>query len=274
MSPTERLKRLVGESDDFDLAEAALTLALAEYPELDIGACLARLDELADRLRPRLPESALERIAALSRFLFEEQGFAGNRSDYYDPRNSFLNEVLERRVGIPITLSVLYMEVGRRVGLPLAGVSFPGHFLVKCPISEGTVVIDPFAGGASVSLAELRERLRLALGEPPTAERIAAALEASTKRDILVRMLRNLKAIYLDCRQHPAALSAIDRILVLAPDTPAELRDRGFVYQALECHRAALADFQRYLELDPDADDGEAVRERIVELAPAVARLN
>jgi regulator of sirC expression with transglutaminase-like and TPR domain len=160
---SERLRQIVsGPDEDISLAEAALLIAGHGYPDLNVAAYLSRIEELAYMLRLRIDEeySVTERISALNQFLFGELGFAANTDDYYDPRNSFLNEVLERRTGIPITLSVIYLELGRKVGLPLHGVSFPGHFLVKCAVPEGAVVLDPYSGGISLGLPDLQKRLR------------------------------------------------------------------------------------------------------------------
>ncbi len=274
----QRLKDLMGRAEEhIDLAEAALVVALEEYPDLDIRAYLTRLDELADTLRrqlaPNLPVQ--EQLAALNHYLFVEQGFRPNPADYYDPRNSFLNDVLDRRLGIPLTLSIVYIEIGRRVGLPLTGVSFPGHFLAKCTVSGGVVVIDPYSGGISLSLAELRDRLKLLKGtEAPTEEQVAAMLGTASARDILVRMLRNLKAIYHNRDEFARALSCSDRILLVAPDATDELRERATVYLELECYQAAMIDLERYLALEPDAKDAEEVREQLVELRRNAPRLN
>src|SRR5882672_1206516 len=167
MTPEERWNEIVtGPEEDIGLAEAALLIAAPEYPGLDIPAYLARLSEMAATLKRRLREdiSPTETPIALNRYLFDELGFGGNTGDYYDPRNSFLNEVLDRRLGIPITLSLVHIEVGRRIGLALHGVSFPGHFLVKCITRNGAVVLDPYAHGASLSLEDLQERLKVLRG--------------------------------------------------------------------------------------------------------------
>ena len=206
-TPEARFRQIIQRPDeDIDLAEAALLIAKTAYHDLDVQRYLARIDELARALRARVPEdsSAADLIIALNRFLFEEQGFAPNLEDYYDPRNSFLNDVLERRVGIPISLSVLYIEVGRRAGLPLQGVSFPGHFLVKCQLEEGMVILDPYCGGISLSLQDLQQRLREVRGGEVSRAIVAGMLVAANKKEILARMLRNLKAIYLEQQQHRA----------------------------------------------------------------------
>jgi regulator of sirC expression with transglutaminase-like and TPR domain len=278
MTPIDLLQKiLAGRNDDFNLAEGALLLACEEYPDLDVAAYLAKLDEMGETLARRLrPDISIgDRILALNRFLYEEHRFQGNAENYYDPRNSFLNDVLDRKIGIPITLALVYIEVGRRLKLPLAGVSFPGHFLVKCPIHGGTVVIDPFHKGASLSIADLQHRLAQTQdGAKPSKTEIAAMLVKASNREILARILRNLKGVYLHFSQLPQALSACERLLMIEPDQPGELRDRAMLYVKLECFRAALVDFERLLELEPEAQDADALRERVVELRQAAARLN
>ena len=170
MKSAQRWKEIVaGPEEDIGLAEAALVIAAHEYPGLDLNAYLARIAELAETLKGRLRRDIgpTDALVALNRYLFEELGFSGNTADYYDPRNSYLNEVLDRRLGIPITLSVLCIEIGRRIGLALHGVSFPGHFLVKCVVRDGVVVLDPYARGASLSLDDLQLRLKTLRGETP-----------------------------------------------------------------------------------------------------------
>ena len=275
---TKRLLDLMGRpDDDIDLAEAALLVAAEEYPELDLPGYLAQLDALAETLRRRLaPDLPVpQQIEALNRYLFEELGFRPNPADYYDPRNSFLNDVLDRRLGIPLTLSIVYIEVGRRLGLPLSGVSFPGHFLVRCAVSGGMVIIDPYSSGISLSIEDLRERLKLLKGDDvPSEEQVAAMLGAAAKSDVLVRMLRNLKAIYANRGDLERALSCSQRILLIAPDNADELRERAALYLQLECFQAAIADFERYLERSPDAADAQEVREQLVELRRNAPRLN
>jgi len=265
-----------GPEERIDLAEGALLIAKHADEELDIERYLARIEELAARLRARIPQGGTEpeRIAALNRFLFAEQGFAPNLEDYYDPRNSFLNQVLDRKVGIPISLSVLYIEVGRRVGLPLRGVAFPGHFLVKCDLGAGVVVLDPYCGGISLGLQDLQRRLREVRGGEVSRAILAGMLVAAGNKEILARMLRNLKAIYLQQRDYAHALPTLDWILLLHPGEVAELRDRGLTYLKLECVRAALSDLERYLEKAPAAADRDEIRSRVVDLRRSAARLN
>lgn len=274
---SERLRQIVsGPDDDISLAEAALLIAGHGYPDLNVAAYLSRIEELAYMLRLRIDEdhSIPERISVLNQFLFGELGFAPNADDYYDPRNSFLNEVLERRVGIPITLSVIYMELGRKVGLPLQGVSFPGHFLVKCAVPEGAVVLDPYSGGISLGLQDLQKRLREVQGGEVSRAIVAELLVSASNKEIIVRLLRNLKAIYLREHNLDKALPIMNWIIATLPEQVPELRDRGMIYQELECPRAALTDFENYLTLSPASEDAGDIRARIIELRKEVARLN
>jgi len=273
----QRLQEIVsGDEDDIDLAEAALLVATHAHPGLDVPLYLARIDELGATLNARIPADAVisQRITALNQYLFGDLGFAPNTEDYYDPRNSFLHDVLERRVGIPITLSVLYMEVGRRIGLPLQGVSFPGHFLVQCAVSDGMVVLDPYSGGISLGVIDLQKRLREVQGGEVSRPIIASLLVGAGKKDIILRMLRNLKAIYLREQKFDKALPIMNWIVAAAPAQTLELRDRGMVYHELEAFRAAQADFEQYLQLTPAAEDMDAIRKRVVELRKVTSRLN
>lgn len=274
----ERFARMVaGDDAAINLAEAALLIAAEEYRALDIHHYLAILDDMAATLKRRLRAdiSQADTILALNRFLFDEHGFSGDAANYYDARNSFLNEVLDRKRGIPITLAVVYIEIARRIGLPVHGVAFPAHFLVKCPLREGTVVLDPYAKGASLSFDELRQRIKaLRNGTEPTKSMVAAMLAAASNKEILTRMLRNLKGIYSHHKEWMKALTATDRIISVMPETAEEYRDRGIIYLNLECFRAALFDFQAYLRMLPVARDAETVRQKVVELQAVAARLN
>ena len=279
MTPqAERFMKIVSRPDEeINLAEAALVIASEEYGDLDIAAYLARLDDMAATLKRRFRAdiSAADTIIALNHFLFTEHGFAGNTTDYYDPRNSFLNEVLDRKCGIPITLAVVYIEIGRRIGLPVQGVSFPAHFLVKCSTHEGTVVLDPYARGVSLSYDEIKERIKsVNNGVEPPKSVVASMLATASNKDILVRMLRNLKAIFSHHKDWLKALMATDRIISTMPDLAEEYRDRGMIYLNLECFRAALFDFQSYLKMLPVAQDADAVRMKVVELQATASRLN
>src|SRR5688500_2385828 len=204
MTPAETWNEIVAApEEEIDLVEAALVVAAEDYPGLDVAAYRARIDELAATLKRRLRAdiSPTDALIALNRYLFEELGFAGNVGDFYDPRNSYLNEVLDRRLGIPITLSLVYVEVGRRVGLALHGVSFPGHFLVKCTMRNGAVVLDPYARGVSLGVEDLQQRLKvLRGGAAPAPDMVGQMIAAAGKKAILARMLRNLKAIHRERR--------------------------------------------------------------------------
>lgn len=279
MTPqAERFRQIVsGLDEEINLAEAALLIASEEYPDLDIAAYLARLDEMAATLKRRLRAdiSPADAIVALNRFLFDEHGFTGNAADYYDPRHSFLNEVLDRKRGIPLTLALVYIEISRRIGLQVQGVSFPAHFLVKCRLREGTVVLDPYANGISLSLDDLKQRIKsLRNGVELPQSSIAEMLATASNKEILVRMLRNLKGIYSHHKQWLKALAATDRIITVMPDLADEYCDRGMIYLSLECFRAALFDLQAYIKMLPEAADADTIRQKVVELQAVASRLN
>ena len=274
----ERWKEIVaGPEEEIDLAEAALLIAAPEYPGLDVPDYLARLAEMAAALKRRLRGDIgpTETLIALNRYLFDELGFGANCGDYYDPRNSFLNEVIDRRLGIPITLALIHIEIGRRIGLALHGVAFPGHFLVKCTLRDGAVVLDPYARGASLGMEDLQQRLRVLRGGAlPSTDMARHMLAAAGKKSILARMLRNLKGIYRERGDLARALAATERIIGLEPGSAEEYRDRAGLYLDLECFRAALSDFRNYLMLKPGAEDAAVVQRRVVELQRIAARLN
>jgi regulator of sirC expression with transglutaminase-like and TPR domain len=279
----EPFAELLGRDDaKIDLAQACLMIAQDAYPALDVERYLGDIERMAMRLRGRTPQTCgpEERVAALNEFLFEDLGYRGNTEEYYDPRNSYLNEVMDRKIGIPISLSVLYIAVGRRVGLPLEGVSFPGHFLVRLRLRVGVLVLDPFAMGAPQSEADLRERLGRVI-PPGVTDNVPVSelpldqfLEAATNRQILARLLRNLKQIYREGDKPQQLLEVLNRMLLVAPDSTAELRERGIVYQQLECYRAARKDLSEYVEREPDAPDLDEVRARLVDVSARCARLN
>jgi len=283
MVALQGFEKLFAERDErIDLARACLMIAEDAYPALDVERYLGEIESLALRLRERLKNAggAEERVLALNEFLYDELGYWGNTEDYYDPRNSYLNEVIDRKTGIPITLAVLYMALGRRIGLPLEGVSFPGHFLVRLRVRGGVLILDPFAGGAPQSEAELHSRLQRVIPESAAADVSVAELpleqflEPASNRQIVARVLRNLKAIYREQDKPERLLEVLNRMLVVSPDANGELRDRGFVYQRLECWRAALQDLGAYLEREPQAGDRDEVRAALVEVTARCARLN
>jgi len=286
MSPLDDLRSrfaaVIAAGDDARLADGALVIARIGYPTLDPAPTLAAIDALAAGIRTRLVASDApdQRAAVLVRYLFDELGYHGNRDDYYDPRNSFLNDVVERRIGIPITLSVLLLEVGARVGLRLEGVGFPGHFLVRVLGCTDDHLLDPFFGGRPIGYDELRERLRAfyaASGAPPGGNlqrALPQALQATGALGIFSRMLGNLLAIYRERDAHEQALAAVELLLLLAPDAAEYLRLRGLLYEQLECFASALADFRRYLTLAPDTPAAAEIRTHCERLAGVTSTLH
>jgi regulator of sirC expression with transglutaminase-like and TPR domain len=264
------------------LAEAALLVACEEYPELPVQSYLQRIEHMAESAQApvgRAP-SLLGRVRALNRYLFEEEGFHGNSDDYYDPRNSFLNDVLDRRTGIPVTLSAVYMEVGRRCGLDVEGVSLPGHFIVRVrraaparprPGGEEQLV-DPFHAGALLSVEECQARLdRIFSGRMKLDPAMLAPCDG---RAVLARLLRNLKVIYVKAQDYPRALNALDLLVELEPESAEERRDRGLVYAAMDCYGLAARDLEAALELAPAGPDAQRLRLRIADLRHKQARVN
>lgn len=276
MTALRRLAELAGQPEaGWDLGYGALLLAAAEYPELDVEFYLARLDELGHRAASRIPQTDdwAQRLSAFNDFLFQEEGFQGSDEDYFDPRNSYLNDVLDERVGIPIVLAVVMMEVGRRAGFDFCGVSFPGHFLLKLAVPGGEVVLDPYHGGLALTAEQLEARLKEMYPDPPCPE-LAEVLGEASKREILCRMLRNLKRYYLHEEENAKALCVMDQLLILNPDNLVEQRDRGEHYLRMEAFRAALADLSHCLEIAGIEDDVETLRMQVSDLRMKVARLN
>jgi regulator of sirC expression with transglutaminase-like and TPR domain len=269
---------LAGQEDDtLPLLGTALLIARDEYPRLDADLYDTLLQSHAEELRGEI--DAIEplplKMQAINRHLFEELGYAGNHDEYYDPRNSYLNEVFERRLGNPISLAMVQMEVARRLGMPLDGVSFPGHFLVRLPVDDGVLVMDPFNRGRPLDEDELRQRARPHLGgEMPDDEALYRILHPATHRAMLTRMLRNLHGVYVDRDDWERAVRCADRILKLAPDNADALRDRGLGYFKLGHRHGARNDLGRYLQLHPQAPDAGTLRERVVELSAGSAKPN
>jgi len=257
-----------------DLGKAALTIAASDYPNLDIDAYLSRIDALATSAAARLGSDAdvYRCIAAINFVLFQEHGFRGNREHYFDPRNSFLNEVLDRRTGIPISLSVLYIEVAQRVGLSLRGVGFPGHFLVKYVGDHEEIVVDPFNQGEILSQKSLETMLYRLYGGKIAFD--PDLLEPISKKQMLRRMLNNLKIIYLRQNDLIKGLSIVDRLMVLDPASGEDIRDRGLIYLQLECFKQALEDLESYLRLAPNAEDVHAIRKQVTALTRQVAQIH
>ena len=268
---------LVQEDDSIPLFEAALAIAQDVDPQLDLAATQAEVDILAAKLRRRLPAdaSSVQKLRMLNHFFYRELGFAGNVNDYYDPDNSYLHRVISTRRGIPISLAVLYMELAQQIGLDVKGISFPGHFLMKLSIQSGDIVLDPF-NGASLSREELEERLEPYFEQHsyPGAIPLSYYLHAAHPREILVRMLRNLKALFVEHMRWQRVLGVQQRLLILLPGEITERRDRGLAYANLECPQAALADLEAYLAERPYAPDAEMLRNKLPELREASRRMN
>lgn len=240
---------------DIDLARAALAIAAEEYAGLRTGPYLAKLDALAlDVEEAATGGDEMGVLAALIDRLGRVEGFRGNREDYGDPRNSFLNEVLDRRVGIPLSLSLVYMLVGKRVGLSMAGIAFPGHFLSRCDLDEGFVVLDAFDGGRQLSLEDCQQLLKSFSRDAPFEREM---LEPASHRSILFRMLANLKGAYLKTGEERRALRALERMLMLAPGHPGLHRDRGLLLFELGRPEEALRDLEQYQELAPTKAAGD-----------------
>ena len=248
--------------DHIDLSRAALLLAASENPGVDVDRQLGLLDSLASAASTRLGEERdpLVSLNTLSEYLFDELGFSGNKESYYDPRNSFLHEVLQRRSGIPITLSLVYIETGARLGIPLLGVGMPGHFLVRHRDVDD-LIIDPFEFGILLSEAECADRLREILGESvPWNPRY---LEPISSREYIARIVRNLKGSYLRLRDYPRALRMFEWLLSLERPSPVDQRERGVVWLRMGEYRKALGDLRACLETAPDSPEADAVQELI-----------
>lgn len=260
-----------------DLLPAALLVARDEYPTLDSHHYEAVFDAHVAAIGKNLDNGAdaQQRLLALSRYLFEEMGFAGNHDAFYDPRNSYLNEVLDRRLGIPLSLALVQMELARRLGVPLEGVSFPGHFLVRLQVDGGLLVLDPYHRGRSIDVEELRERASPHVGHAEIDDQqLFQMLAPASHRAIVMRMLRNLMNLYQEQDDMERALRCADRAVRLAPRHADAFRERGMLYQRLGHLHAARADLGRYLAMAPHADDIEAVREMMFDGGPTATRLH
>jgi regulator of sirC expression with transglutaminase-like and TPR domain len=250
-------------------------VAQDEYPELDVQRVLGEVDQLLARLKRRLASDApaLQRLRALNQFFFRDLSFGGNLNDYYDPDNSYLHAVLRTRRGIPITLAVIWLELAAGLGLQARGVAFPGHFMVKVTLPKGQVIIDPFTG-QSLSREELSQRLE------PYRQRsglvddfevpMGLYLQSASPREIIARMLRNLKEIYISQEDHARLIAVLDRLLVLQPDSWSDRRDRGLAWAEQGDAQRALPDLQAYLDHAEDALDLDVVSQRVAQLRRAL----
>ena len=270
-SPLDYFASLVHSDADFALFEAAVSLAQDEYPDLDIQSVLDEVDQLLSRIRRRLPVDAgpLQKLRVLNQFFFRDLGFGGNINDYYDPDNSHINALLRTRRGIPISLAVLWMELAQALGLSVRGVGFPGHFMVKVNLPMGQAVIDPMTG-QSLSREELSERLdpfRRRNGlEDEFEVPLGLYLQTAPSRDIIARMLRNLKEIYRTQEDWDRMLAVQERLVVLLPESWPEYRDRGLAHAELGHTDQAVADLECYLVHAEDLVDVNAIADRVDEL--------
>ncbi|MGA0572474.1 SirB1 family protein [Variovorax sp. VNK109] len=273
-TPLEYFTSLVQSDDHFPLLETVASLAQDEYPELDIQQVLGDVDQLLARLKRRLPADAapLQRLRMLNQFFFRDLSFGGNVNDYYDPDNSYLNAVLRTRRGIPISLAVLWIELATGLGLHARGVSFPGHFMVKVNLPKGQVVIDPFTG-QSLSREELSERLEPYKRRNGLVDEfdvpLGLYLQAATPREIVARMLRNLKEIHRAQEDWGRLVAVQDRLIALLPEAWGEFRDRGLAHASQGHDAQAVVDLETYLVHAEDALDIDAIADRVAELRRA-----
>ncbi|HEU4413555.1 MAG TPA: transglutaminase-like domain-containing protein [Candidatus Angelobacter sp.] len=258
-----------------DLLRAALTYSRLEDPQLDIEHYVHRVDELARRVTDKIqdPDDPHEIIAALNEVLFGEEMFRGNAVDYYSPRNSFLHDVLDRRLGIPITLALVYMEVARRVGFPLFGVGMPGHFLLKHYDVDGrSILIDAFERGSIVTEEDCRQKLDSIYSGQLAMQ--PEFLLPVTRRQMLTRMLNNLRSIFLTQRDFRRAVQVVDLILVIYPRSPEDVKQRAVLRYNLNDYRGALNDFDDYVKMSPDASDAEEIKQTALSLRRSMAMMN
>ncbi|MCU0532745.1 MAG: tetratricopeptide repeat protein [Hydrococcus sp. Prado102] len=253
-----------------DLAKASLFLAQEEYPELDPQEYINILDRMAEEVQKRLTRSPypLTTIKTINQYLFEELGFLGNTDDYYDPRNSFLNDVIDRKTGIPITLSVVYLEIAKRISFPMVGIGMPGHFLIRPNFEGSGIFVDVFNRGEILFEQDCEERLRQVYQQPVKLE--AHFLAPVSNKQILARMLANLKFIYLNRQELLKAIAVVERILLLVPDNHRELRDKGLLYYQLGEWQQASMDLNLYLTRFPDAEDVTTIRNLLEKIKPFI----
>jgi len=263
------------EDERVDILRAALTFSRIDKPALDIERYARRVDELAARVAAKIedPDDPVQIIAALNDVLFREEVFRGNTVDYYSPRNSFLHHVLDRRLGIPITLALVYMEVARRVGFQLFGVGMPGHFLLKHYDVDGhAILIDAFERGSIVTEDDCRQKLDSIYSGQVALQ--PEFLLPVTRRQMLTRMLNNLRSIYLSQRDFRRAVQVVDLILVIYPRSPEDMKQRAVLRYNLNDFRGALSDFEEYVKMSPDASDAEEIKQTALSLRRSMAMMN
>jgi regulator of sirC expression with transglutaminase-like and TPR domain len=251
---------------EMNLARAALLVAQEEYPQIPVELYLARLDQMAEEVKDRLADETAPPVVLceLLEMLFARRGFSGNRKAYYDPRNSFLNDVLDRSTGIPLTLGIVLLEVGWRLGLRLEGVNFPGHFLVRYRGDAVDLLIDPFDSGKVRFVDQAQELLDQLYGGMVRVQ--DSFLRTAGRRDMLVRLLTNLKGVYVNVADHPRALAVVERLLIIQPDSRADLRARGLILARMGRKDEAVAQLREYLNLTPSAGDLERIRSMMEDL--------
>lgn len=269
-----RLAELLAAEGELDLVEAALWVAAEEYPDLDVAHECGRVRLLCAEGARRVHEMAnpFARLDGLRVYLFEELGFHGNLDQYNDPRNSFLNEVMDRRLGIPLTLSVLFIEQARAAGFEARGVALPGHFVTRVSYEGRTILVDPFHTGSVITREDCKQLVARSTGRGWLFR--PDYLEGTTERGMLARLLMNLKYAYLGSSDYPRALSVVERLLLVSPDDSSEIRDRGFLKARLGQPGDAIADLERYLSLAPDAPDTKSVEGRVVWLRRRLSEAN
>jgi regulator of sirC expression with transglutaminase-like and TPR domain len=263
------------EDERVDLLRAALTFARIEDPQLDVEQYVLQVEEFSHRVTAKVQDldDPTNVIASLNQVLFQEEMFRGNTVDYYNPRNSFLHDVLDRRLGIPISLALVYMEVARRVGFPLFGVGMPGHFLLKHYDAAGhSILIDVFERGTVVTEDDCRKKLNSIYSGQLALQ--PEFLLPVTRRQMLTRMLNNLRSIYLSQRDFRRAVQVVDLILVIYPRSPEDVKQRAVLRYNLDDYRGALNDFEEYVKMSPDASDADEIRQTALSLRRSMAMMN
>jgi regulator of sirC expression with transglutaminase-like and TPR domain len=269
-----RLAALLAHGEDFDVVEAALVVAAEEYPALDVAREMRKIESIgleAMRRADRL-QNPFARLDAVRAYLFEELGFRGNLEHYDDPRNSFLNDVLVRRTGIPLSLSLIFVEAARRAGFEAYGIGLPGHFVARVEYAGRGILVDPFNGGQVITEEDCRQLVARSTGRAMLFR--SDLLVSATPRAMVTRMLVNLKRIFLNQEDYGRALGAVERLLMVAPEDPREVRDRGFLLAHLGRPGAAVADLENYLAVAPGAPDADAVRGRLAWLLRKMSEAN
>lgn len=247
---------------DIELDTASLLIAKEEYPELNVGDYLDRLDSMADEIKSRLSAdySPSEVVETINEYLFVKQGFSGNQQSYYDPKNSYLSDVIDRKTGIPITLSIIYMEIGRRLGFLMHGLGMPGHFILGYRFEDELKLVDPFNAGETLTIQQCQERVRSMTNGAPFRSEFLRPME---NRQIIWRMLNNLKGIYVRAAEFKKAVSIVDRMMLITPKSPVLVRDRGVIKYRMEALTGAIDDLEQYLKLSPNAWDAAEVKQLI-----------